>query len=449
VRVRLVLMVLGLLLVPTVAVAGEARAATKAFSNASLACAWPIESTPIKANVAYPDSSATYWTTPYVAVDGLTITITGSFPTARYFSIQNYDSDAQLFTVNGVQSGITDFQIAPSTGSSNPWVAAGAANGGAYSVSVQTNVGSGVPNAIPLRPTTPATPLFKGLPAYTGFLMIRVYLPEGGSANDASVVPLPTLTFTRNGKSTTLQVCKNAQTTPSMKSQIRSAAMKAAIKKILGGGAGGGGGCTTTCPEQLSFFKAGSGSTPFPNANSGYAAALYQPAAGYISVVRATMPTSSTAAGSAPAPWPVTGTDLRYWSVCNYVYQAPFPVVKVGRVFGCLADEDVPMVQGVATVVLSAPADRPRATRGPRATIGWLPTSRSNTTARELVAVRNMLANTTFTQSAMSIPTANDPTAAESTMGVYYPEMTQCTIAVFKARGVKGCFATPSSPARS
>jgi hypothetical protein len=143
--------------------------------------------------------------------------------------------------------------------------------------------------------------------------------------------------------------------------------------------------------------------------------------------------------------WPATGIDLRYWSLCNYVYAKPYPVVSVGPIMGCTADQDMPLVNGTATVVISSPEDRPAATRGKHAKLGWLPTSRSNTTAEEVIAIRNMLAAPGFTQSVMNAEDSNQA-SAESTMGPYYPTGTQCTTAVFAAGGVTGCFRNPSSP---
>lgn len=436
--------------IPASSIAGTTTTApASTFSNGSIACAWPVESTPAKANVEYPDSNATYWTTPYVATPGLSITIKGKYPTSRYFGIDVYSSNAQTFTVNGVKSAISDYQIQPTTGSQNAWITAGAPNGGAYTVVLKRGVTSGSTNVLPIAPTRATTPLAKGMPKNTGFLMMRVYLPQGGTADNASVVPLPPLTFKDRTGTRTLTPCKNSQKTPSQASNITSSIAKAAINKALGGTGplATKGICSgSACPAALQFFRAGGSSTPFPNAISGYAAALYTPAKGYLTIARALMPTSATAAGSAPAPWPAPDVDLRYWSVCNYVYQAPFPVVQVGRQMGCMADQQATLVNGVATIVISSPADRPAITRDPASGIGWLPTSPTNTTARELLAIRNMLPATAFAQSVTNVTTYNNPAAALAVMGVYYPTAFQCTTATFTAGGVDACLATPASP---
>ena len=163
-----------------------ARAATQ-----PTACAWPVESTPAKANVAYPDSNATYWTTPFIAEDGMTITLNGTFPTARFFSFVVYNSAGQDFTTNGIPSSLTDYQMVPGAGTQNPWVTAGATPG-TYSVTVMNGVTSSMSNAIPLMPSTPSTPLVDGMPANTGFVTMRIYLPVN---NNANAIPLPTMTM--------------------------------------------------------------------------------------------------------------------------------------------------------------------------------------------------------------------------------------------------------------
>ncbi|MFM7551474.1 MAG: hypothetical protein ACKO7Q_01305 [Actinomycetota bacterium] len=441
--------------------AGAAAATVPAaFANASVRCAWPVESTPTKANVAYPDSNATYWTTPYVALPGMRITLTGTYPTARFFSVNVYDSSGQDFTVNGAASAITDYEIAPDPGTANPWQTPGAA-AGTYTITLRGAVTAATRgNVIPIAPTTPATPFVKGLPKRTGFVTVRVYLPQGG---DPSTVPLPTLTYAYpGGKTTTLAQCRRAQTTPSAASQIRSTVMRKALKSLLGGDQSSPPApATGACATPLVFCRASGGTTPFPNSDSGYVAAKFEPGSGYLTVVRATMPTSAVAYGSGPGLWPATaaGINLRYWSFCTYVYAKPYPVVKIGPIMGCIADQDMPVATGnVATVVISSLADRPAVTREAQNLLGWLPTSAAQPSTTEVIAVRNMLADTGFTASVMNAE-PSDPASAQSTMGAYYPTVAQCTTQTFAAAvaragggaagaqaGVAACFQTPASP---
>ena len=423
--------------------ASTARPTIASASVQPTGCAWPVESTPAKANVAYPDSNATYWTTPFIAEEGMTITLNGTFPEARFFSFVVYNSAGQDFTTNGIPSSLTDYEIVPGAGTQNPWVTAGATPG-TYSVTLMNGVTAGMTNAIPLMPSSPSTPLVAGMPANTGFVTMRIYLPVN---NNANAIPLPSMTIsTGNGaKVTTLTQCASAQKKPSMASKVIKKAIAKMLSKSLAGTAGTPPTSTGECSATLVFCKAGGSTTPFPNSDSGYVAALYQPADGFVTVVRAKMPTSATAYGNGPGVWPAAGINLRYWSFCNYIHAAPYPVVSVGPIMGCTADQDMPLVNGTATVVISSVKDRPAATRGKRAKLGWLPTSRSNTTSEEVVAIRNMLAAPTFSQSVMNAQNSNQA-SAESVMGQYYPQGTQCTTAVFAAGGVAGCFRNPSSP---
>ena len=58
-------------------------------------CSWPLETTPSKVNVAAPDPYATYWTTPFIAGAGNSLTIRGSFPTSRFMSFTVYNDSFQ------------------------------------------------------------------------------------------------------------------------------------------------------------------------------------------------------------------------------------------------------------------------------------------------------------------------------------------------------------------
>src|ERR1700733_883904 len=83
-------------------------------------CAWTAHSA-ASDNVLAPDSAATYYLLPFTAQAGLRIRLSGRYPDARYASLQAYDAGGSLFTVNGVSSALTDYQIQPERGSVNPW----------------------------------------------------------------------------------------------------------------------------------------------------------------------------------------------------------------------------------------------------------------------------------------------------------------------------------------
>jgi hypothetical protein len=454
--VKLALQVTGIAALCLIGWAAQAPAAgaTTPFPG----CAWPVESTPTSANVLYPDSNSTYWTTPYRVRHGMRIYLRGRYPTARYFSIQAYDNNAQPYSVHGVTSSLTDYQITPSTGR-NPWSAAGgrSARIARYSVTLRS-LSSRTPVAFAgsLRntlPIAPAAPTSGDLPKAIGFLMIRVYLPPDLNFN---TVPLPSITIKEPGqKAVTLHRCGSREGTKRLSS---SASGRKILKLVKGNSTPAPAPCppgASGCPPNLQFFVPPSGGDiPFPNTNSGYAAAFFTPQAGKVVVIQAKVPTSpfDYHGGESPAPWPRTDIarwEVRYWSLCNYVYAKPFPVVVApgpdgSTIYGCAADLQVPTTaQGHATVVLSYPDDRPSNATAANG-IAWLPMSTSNPTAIEQVSLRNMLVSKTFKHSPESA-TGTSVADAQQALGAYYPRTAMCNVATFEAGGAAACLGDPTT----
>src|SRR5437764_2446893 len=71
---------------------------------------------PDTVNVLFPDSSAQYWSADYEAVPGTRIRIDGVFPYARYTSWNVYDPVLRPF------AKLSDYQLVPDSGSSNPFL---------------------------------------------------------------------------------------------------------------------------------------------------------------------------------------------------------------------------------------------------------------------------------------------------------------------------------------
>ncbi len=176
------------------AIASAATAAPGSFPY----CSWWAKTTPETLNVAFPDSAATYWTTPFYAESGLEIKVEGTYPDARYMSFNVYDEAGGSFETNGVSSGIADFEIAPNAGSVNPFQTQGEP-GGSFTVTLSGAAKPGDANTLPLAPEGEAG----GSTAPLGFLLYRVYLPTGGNAT----VQLPKLTLVKDGVTTTLPRC--------------------------------------------------------------------------------------------------------------------------------------------------------------------------------------------------------------------------------------------------
>lgn len=406
-------------------------------------CSWWLETTPVSMNVAFPDTSATYWTTPYLAEPGMKIRIDGTFPETRFLSFTVYDNTFGYFT-NGVESQLTDYQIAPNAGSANPWATNAAPNtpaGGAFTLTLQPTVAAGDINALPILPTNPTKS--GDIPANMGFLVMRVYLPTG----DLSDVPLPRLTIIdADGGTSPLNKCTKPSLTTAQRTHHGAKAVKL-FKKLQSGPQQPP--CDPNCPAPYQFFRATASTTGsfFPNSANAYLSMLFTPAKGQVVVVRFLAPTSPYDAGgtgSVPVPWPDSSDQVRYWSVCNNVYAPPYPVVanpkgKKGTTYGCVADNAaVRSSDGYVTVVIAKPASRP-SNANTRNGYNFLPTSVAYPKAMEMVALRNMLASDTFTNSALYVPQNASASSAQQVMGAYYPKVTVCTKAQFEAGGAASC----------
>ena len=140
-------------------------------------CAWPREVDAYSANAIIPDTAAAYWIDFFPLAPGLRIVVSGTYPDARYASLQIYTTNGAPFTRNGVGSALTDYQIAPDPGGVNPWQQQ-AAPGGRYTVTLREDVAPGQANTMPIAP--------EGITSGQGLLVYRVYLPAGGDFSRSS-----------------------------------------------------------------------------------------------------------------------------------------------------------------------------------------------------------------------------------------------------------------------
>jgi hypothetical protein len=369
--------------------AGVARAAEPVTPP----CAWATQSHPPEANAAFPDTNATYWLMSYTVQPGLQIKLDGTYPDARYTSLTTYDSERNLFSVNGVDSGISDYEIAPNAGSVNPWQEAGPA-GGKYAVTLKQDVSAGEKNVLPLAPDGASA-------GQTGYLIMRVYLPT----DDYTKVTLPTVTFTLDGNSVTLPNCTHEN----------QAAGPAATGVSL----------PAAVTQRVDFARAfASDLSGFPSSANGYLAAVVSPpAADQVIVMRGKAPTTPN--GPHPAPWPSASAQVRYWSMCTNVAVLPYPVVINGTDPGCRADDVTKLDKdGYYTYVVGTEAQRAQIETIPGVT--FLPFSADQPNARHVLLLRNMLGDAF----AHSVQAVTDRTAATAKriMAEYYPEAAVCSL---------------------
>ena len=385
-------------------------------------CAWPREVQAASTNYLVVDTGAAYWLEPFQIAPGLRITISGTYPDARYMSLAVYTQpNSSPFTVNGISSSLADYQIAPDEGSVNPWQEPAAA-GGHYTVTLREDVAPGQVNTMPIAPA--------GTTSGQGLLVYRLYLPAGG---DFSTVVPPTVALEQGGRSETLAPCPTPNS-PANAPQSSSAAPAAEPTATPAPSA-------TAQPGQLQFFRAAIESLG-PNADTPYVLAyLTPPGGGDVVVVRGRAPTH--ASGDHPSPWPAANEDVRYWSLCDALLTGAIPTVmnltpSGGIDPGCRADDQVKLdAAGDYAFVLGTEAQRAAIEGVADAT--FLPFSAAQPTTTHLLAFRYMLANPSFPYSPGRVAEDDDPAATAAVMGPYYPRAAVCPLSTLVAAGVSGC----------
>ena len=153
-------------------------------------------------NILFPDSSAQYWSTRYLAVPGTRIRIDGTFPYSRYTSWNVYDPILRPFAKK------SDFELAPDAGSANPFLP-GADRTTPTSqrhytlfITFDPNDNPG-PNTIYVDPTKNPR----------GVITLRVYVPDQGR-DVTGGVGLPQVTWeptSSSGPPATTSPCRNLE----------------------------------------------------------------------------------------------------------------------------------------------------------------------------------------------------------------------------------------------
>jgi hypothetical protein len=388
-----------------------AGGAQSAIPVPGTSCAWPTENVASSDNTAFPDAAEEYFGQPIVAPAGARIVLAGRFPDARYVSVQ-------VYTPGGAGASLTDYRIAPSPGSLNPWQRPGPP-GGRFTVTIRSDPAPGQANTLPLPAGTTS--------GHPGYLVYRVYLPAGGG----SAVPVPVLTVEEGGAARVLPAC------PSHSAPVTFPAVSGSAPAATG--------AATPPPRQLEFFKPAQSTFNnggLANVDTSYLLAyLARPPAADVVVVTAKAPTF--APGSHPSPWPARGEDVRYWSMCVGVLIPLVPLVANelpggGTDYGCRADEATRLnAAGDYTYVIGSEAQRAAISGVPGVT--FLPFSTAHPAGPYLLGLRNVLVSTSFAQSPENVTQAADPAAAAAIMGPYYPRAVVCPLATLTIKGPQGC----------
>lgn len=349
-------------------------------------CAWAVKTDPSALNVAYPDTAATYWTTTYNLVAGDTLVLSGTYPDARYMSLITYTA------AGNVVDAIDDRDIAPASGSANPFADTAAAPGGHYTVEVRPDVPVGSADNV----LTPGGVL--------GSVIYRVYVPDnGGDATGGA--GLPSLSVKRtDGSVVPVPTCANPGTDASLLDLVNAF------------------GPATDVPAETPpvFKRPANVGGLYVNPANGYVAAVAAHVPGRVLVVTGQAPTvPDTGSGVSPA----ATAQLRYWSLCSNEYRKPYPVSS------CLHDTQVPVDgSGNYTIAVSTAGDRPGNATNANGT-AWLDWGSTN--QNMLLLMRHMLPDASFTESVFAVA----PGSSAEAMGAYRPVVKVCTTATFEAAG--------------
>ncbi|WP_422626516.1 hypothetical protein [Rhodococcus sp. (in: high G+C Gram-positive bacteria)] len=379
-------------------------------------CAWRFMSNETVLNVAFPDVNATYWVLPYALGPGDSIELSGTYPAARYFSLNTYGTNFD--TVDTLR----DNQIQPDPGSGNPFVDASAHTlpdgQRSWHATLVTGPADHTRNEIAALPDGQGTPV--------GFLIIRVYVPDD-AASPSGGVPLPEATMRIGGATVPRQPCEQPFDPASYSGPVSQLAQAGFDQVIAGAASGAFPGGT---PETV-FVNPASSSGLFPNGDNKYlgTALSYQP--GRIVVVRGKAPLFPDTRAGVPATDPAQ--QVRYWSLCQNDLVSPYPVVACAADFQTALD-----ASGYYTYAVAAPDDL-TAVADPTVTVlPWGDTA----VPKKVLFLRYMLPTAAFYPQSIQASQASGTDPA-TVMGPYYPTATYCTAATFVAGGYAACVDDP------
>ncbi len=351
-------------------------------------------------HIPFTDLHAHYWAFWLRADPQMTLTVTGTYPAARYASIQAYAPQGRFL------AGLTDRDFPPDSGSVNPFVAGTQRGTGTYILHV-------VFGPAPAQ-AAPGT-LYLNVPAgMVVNLWYRIYLPDA-AATSAGNVPLPTVTAQRAADGTAV-ACPQYPLVPPTATPSPAPTVAPALPSA-----------TPTPIPTVGFVRVAAQSLGgYGNADAAYLLAQVPPAPG-LYVVRFQAPTTPhTLLGGPLDPT----TQLRYWSLCL--------LDSTAQPYSCPVDEQVPTdANGDVTVVLgpwwARPANATIANGIVWLNLGWF-------TKPYWLMLRQLLPAPTFTTTAFAVPPGASPGPY---MGAYAPTIVTCSTAQFQLDLCRSTAAVP------
>lgn len=421
------------------------------------ACAWPIEASPeSNGNLTFPDTFARYWWMPFEAGELAAMTITGTYPNARYFSFVVYDEDELAPGVPGSVAGhLYDAQIAPDPGSINPFVPSEyikpslhPAGGDSYTIEI---TGS--------DPTTQSGENTIAVATDFAWVLFRIYLPDKGESLTGGV-PLPRISLTdKSGNVADLELCSaaNGHTVNGL------SALRTFMLALFPPGFDLIWQEDQVPPPGDRLWFAAPDVPPvrlFPNPDNKYIMMLpwpWQP--DRVIVIHGKAPSFPGTFAGATAWEPARGfrsIQTRYWSACHNNFLTPMSVVA------CATDVFTEREGGYYTIVISNDQLRPDWLNPHVTWLPWgdgaaMPGSGDQDQIPKVFFLRNMLsaddfpysiqqaigADCTFDFQLPYVPyryqVEEAGRCAEGIMGDYYPVAAWCDRSTFIAGGWRAC----------
>lgn len=317
---------------------------------------------PATVNVLFPDESAVYWTSSFVALPGARIRIQGEFPHARYASFNIYDP--QLRPVDA----IADAHIEPDPGSVNPFREGADRNAPNRSYTVYVVYGPKPEHPAPN--TLYAGTGTAGAPNVRGALIYRVYTPDRGQDEtggtgipSAAVQPADAGPVARSA-------CTNlskptppgdpnatvAQSNLELPLPGRPATETITWRKFVNL-------LVTLAGDSPSARQLGGNGGLLSNTHNAYVSAAINREFGKVVALRVKAPAFPQTRGGEPV---MGGGQVRYFSICQNEFFTQ-------RFIACAADDQTVLDgDGYATYVISTPEHRP-AEATAQCGVTWLP----------------------------------------------------------------------------
>jgi hypothetical protein len=382
------------------------------------------------ANIAYPDLGARYWVSAFPLPPGAELILRGRYPQARYFSFNVYDPALRP------TDGLPDVDIAPDTGSVNPFDVGARrdAEHRDYAVRIVSSPPPATrePNTIYLNTGGQAAPY--------GQIIYRVYVADEGLGADGGV-GLPEVSMRLPGGRELEQplVC-----------QARDSAVGPVIDDAHANLDGPGSTPANPGAEDPirweAFFNyaqafsypvqatpAGAGRDIVPrdpqggflsNIDNAYTFALASRGIAPVLVLEGKAPTTPRTRSGNPV---MEAGQVRYWSICENEFASQ-------RVVDCLYDEQVVTREdGRFTLVMSTPGARPANARA-ECGVNWI---RWGAQPDGFPILRHMLPSVDFAQAIQNVARAGTET---DVIGEYLPLGRHVETREYEALG---CPATP------